>query len=89
MIYPPTNKASKLGEILPNLGEIVDKEHKRLLARKSIIEKRKEEHERQLIEMVSSMNRSSSSVFVTYDYFCLDLNEFTFCLCLPGTRRRI
>ncbi|KAL5853920.1 hypothetical protein ACOSQ3_009038 [Xanthoceras sorbifolium] len=51
MIYPPANKASKLGEMLPGLGEIVDKEHKRLLARKSIIEKRKEEHERQLIEM--------------------------------------
>ncbi|KAJ0013461.1 hypothetical protein Pint_19724 [Pistacia integerrima] len=51
MIYPPANKASKLGELLPGLGETVDKEHKRLLARKSIIEKRKEEHERQLIEM--------------------------------------
>ncbi|KAK1584348.1 hypothetical protein Q3G72_032220 [Acer saccharum] len=51
MIYPPANKVSKLGEMLPGLGEIVDKEHKRLLARKSIIEKRKEEHERQLIEM--------------------------------------
>ncbi|MBA0687420.1 hypothetical protein Goari_014963 [Gossypium aridum] len=33
------------------LEEIVDKEHKRLLARKSIIEKRKEEQERQLLEM--------------------------------------
>jgi translation initiation factor 3 subunit A len=52
MIYPPTKKSSKLGEILPGLGEIVDKEHKRLLARKSIIEKRKEEQERQLLEMV-------------------------------------
>lgn len=52
MIYPPANKASKLGEMLSGLGEVVDKEHKRLLARKSIIEKRKEEHERQLIEMV-------------------------------------
>ncbi|KAJ6384593.1 hypothetical protein OIU78_027826, partial [Salix suchowensis] len=51
MIYPPTKKSSKLGEILPGLGEIVDKEHKILLARKSIIEKRKEEQERQLLEM--------------------------------------
>ncbi|KAG6773142.1 hypothetical protein POTOM_020399 [Populus tomentosa] len=51
MIYPPTKKSSKLGEILLGLGEIVDKEHKRLLARKSIIEKRKEEQERQLLEM--------------------------------------
>ncbi|KAE8725523.1 Eukaryotic translation initiation factor 3 subunit A [Hibiscus syriacus] len=51
MIYPSTDKASKLSEVLPGLGEIVDKEHKRLLARKSIIEKRKEEQERQLLEM--------------------------------------
>ncbi|EOX92531.1 Proteasome component (PCI) domain - like 2 [Theobroma cacao] len=51
MIHPPVEKASKLAEILPGLGEVVDKEHKRLLARKSIIEKRKEEQERQLLEM--------------------------------------
>lgn len=51
MIYPPVKKASKLSEMLPSLGETVDKEHKRLLARKSIIEKRKEEQERQLLEM--------------------------------------
>ena len=52
MIYPPVRKVSKTGEILPDLADIVDKEHKRLLARKSIIEKRKEEQERQLLEMV-------------------------------------
>lgn len=52
MVYPPPKKASRLGEILPSLAETVDKEHKRLLARKSIIEKRKEEQERQLLEMV-------------------------------------
>ncbi|KAK9277106.1 hypothetical protein L1049_006645 [Liquidambar formosana] len=51
MIYPPAKKASKLGEMLPGLAEVVDKEHKRLLARKSIIEKRKEEQERHLLEM--------------------------------------
>ncbi|XP_050221099.1 eukaryotic translation initiation factor 3 subunit A [Mercurialis annua] len=51
MIYPPVKKSSKLGDILPGLGDIVDKEHKRLLARKTIIEKRKEEQERQLLEM--------------------------------------
>ncbi|XP_038894202.1 eukaryotic translation initiation factor 3 subunit A-like [Benincasa hispida] len=51
MIYPPVMKASKTGNILPDLADIVDKEHKRLLARKSIIEKRKEEQERQLLEM--------------------------------------
>ncbi|KAJ4975686.1 hypothetical protein NE237_000792 [Protea cynaroides] len=51
LIYPPVKKESKLGESLPGLAEIVDKEHKRLLARKSIIEKRKEEQERQMLEM--------------------------------------
>ncbi|GAA0152888.1 translation initiation factor [Lithospermum erythrorhizon] len=51
MIYTPAKKASKLGEILPSLTETVEKEHKRLLARKLIIEKRKEEQERLLLEM--------------------------------------
>ncbi|XP_068638021.1 eukaryotic translation initiation factor 3 subunit A-like [Aristolochia californica] len=51
MIFAPVKKASKLGDSLPGLAEIVDKEHKRLLARKSIIEKRKEEQERQMLEM--------------------------------------
>ncbi|KAL2344972.1 hypothetical protein Fmac_006257 [Flemingia macrophylla] len=51
MICPPDNKPSKLGALLPTLTEVVAKEHKRLLARKSIIEKRKEEQERQLLEM--------------------------------------
>ncbi|XP_057496488.1 eukaryotic translation initiation factor 3 subunit A-like [Actinidia eriantha] len=51
MIFPAAKKVSKLGEMLPGLAEIVEKEHKRLLARKSIIEKRKEDQERQLLEM--------------------------------------
>ncbi|KAM7531830.1 hypothetical protein LguiB_035240 [Lonicera macranthoides] len=51
MLYPPAKKGSKLGEAVVGLAEIVDKEHKRLLARKSLIEKRKEEQERQLLEM--------------------------------------
>ncbi|CAI9760741.1 unnamed protein product [Fraxinus pennsylvanica] len=51
MIYPPVKSASKLGETRSGLVEVVEKEHKRLLARKSIIEKRKEEQERQLLEM--------------------------------------
>ncbi|URE02683.1 hypothetical protein MUK42_19217 [Musa troglodytarum] len=50
LIYLPMKKQSKLGE-KHGLAETVDKEHKRLLARKSIIEKRKEEHERQMLEM--------------------------------------
>ena len=52
MLYPVPSKASKLGGIVPNLADIVEKEHKRLLARKSIIEKRKEDQERQQLEMV-------------------------------------
>lgn len=52
MIYPPAKKVAKLGDALSNLAEIVEKEHKRLLARKSIIEKRKEEQERLLLEKV-------------------------------------
>lgn len=55
MVIPPTLKALKHGETLTSLTETVDKEHKRLLARKSIIEKRKEEQERQLLEMVFSL----------------------------------
>ncbi|KAI3470332.1 hypothetical protein Pfo_026995 [Paulownia fortunei] len=51
MICPPVKRISKLGEALSDLVEVVEKEHKRLLARKSIIEKRKEEQERQLLEM--------------------------------------
>ncbi|KAG6476185.1 hypothetical protein ZIOFF_065421 [Zingiber officinale] len=50
LISPPLRKESKLG-VSYDLAEIVDKEHKRLLARKFIIEKRKEEHERQMLEM--------------------------------------
>ncbi|KAL3531838.1 hypothetical protein ACH5RR_005359 [Cinchona calisaya] len=51
MIYPPLKKEQKLGDTVSGLAETVQKEHKRLLARKSIIEKRKEEQERQLLEM--------------------------------------
>ncbi|CAH8352105.1 unnamed protein product [Eruca vesicaria subsp. sativa] len=52
MLFPTSCKASKLGnDIAPNLEETVEKEHKRLLARQSIIEKRKEEQERQQLEM--------------------------------------
>ncbi|KAF8396847.1 hypothetical protein HHK36_018482 [Tetracentron sinense] len=50
LIYPPAKK-TMLGETLPGLAEIADREHKRLLARKSIIEKRKEEQERQMLEL--------------------------------------
>lgn len=52
LIHPPAKKVSKQGDMLSGLAETVDKEHKRLLARKSLIEKRKEEQERQLLEMV-------------------------------------
>ncbi|KAL2485245.1 Eukaryotic translation initiation factor 3 subunit A [Abeliophyllum distichum] len=51
MIHPPVKRELKSGETLSDLVETVEKEHRRLLARKSIIEKRKEEQERQLLEM--------------------------------------
>lgn len=49
-IHPLTRNASKIFELLPSLTEIVDKEHNRLLARKYLIEKCKEEEERKLLE---------------------------------------
>ncbi|KAL8151958.1 hypothetical protein V2J09_021766 [Rumex salicifolius] len=50
LMYPSVRKASKIADLLPGLADIVDKEHKKLLARKIIIEKRKEDQERQLLE---------------------------------------
>ncbi|XP_073037677.1 eukaryotic translation initiation factor 3 subunit A-like isoform X1 [Primulina eburnea] len=51
MIHPPAKTTSKLEDRVSDLAEVIEKEHRRLLARKSIIEKRKEEQERQLLEM--------------------------------------
>ncbi|KAI3680396.1 hypothetical protein L2E82_50383 [Cichorium intybus] len=51
LIYPYQSKASKLSVMLPSLTDIIDKEHKKLLACKSIIKKRKEEQESHLLEM--------------------------------------
>ncbi|WJX73634.1 hypothetical protein P8452_57393 [Trifolium repens] len=51
MIFPPNRKQSKLELLLPCLLEVVAKDHKMILARKSIIEKRKEEQEQQRLEM--------------------------------------
>lgn len=72
MIYPPVKKQSKLGENFVNLAEVVDKEHKRLLARKSIIEKRKEEHERQMLELVLTLDLSHIQLLfhVLADFLC-------------------
>ncbi|KAG6750415.1 hypothetical protein POTOM_044908 [Populus tomentosa] len=65
------------------LGEIVDKEHKRLLARKSIIEKRKEEQERQLLEMAGHRTLPQYSLqMVVYYGFSFLIYQF----CLLGTR---
>lgn len=77
MIYPPATKASKLGELLPDLADTIEKEHKRLLARKSIIEKRKEEQERLLLDMVCLNNClpklflyfNSLIIFVVYNEY--------------------
>lgn len=73
MIYPPATKASKLGELLPDLADTIEKEHKRLLARKSIIEKRKEEQERLLLDMVCMSKQLSAKVtfiFQLLNYIC-------------------
>lgn len=78
MIYPPRKKGSKLGEILPGLAETIDREHKRLLARKSIIEKRKEEHERKLLEMVNDKNFVPSSCLLLWIYILIYVNVCVF-----------
>ncbi|KAF2288300.1 hypothetical protein GH714_005878 [Hevea brasiliensis] len=64
MIYPPAKNSSKLGEILPGLAEIVDKEHKRLLARKSIIEKRKEEQNDNSWKWYANLNCPAYSLVI-------------------------
>lgn len=63
-IYSPVKKTSQLGETLSSLPDVVEKEHKRLLARKSIIEKRKEEQERHLLEMVFTYLQFSAYCFL-------------------------
>ncbi|PNY11494.1 eukaryotic translation initiation factor 3 subunit a [Trifolium pratense] len=57
MICPPDRKQSKLELLLPSLLEAVDKEHKVHLARKSIIEKRKEDQEQRQLEMEQEKER--------------------------------
>lgn len=71
LIYSPLKKVSQLGETLSSLPDVVEKEHKRLLARKSIIEKRKEEQERHLLEMVFSCLQLVMGLYVlerSYNY---------------------
>lgn len=80
LIYPPVRKQSKLAENLNGLIETVNKEHRRLLARKSIIEKRKEEHERQMLEMVCDISLS-------YQEWC-SLLEFKLILVLNLLKER-
>jgi translation initiation factor 3 subunit A len=53
MIQPPTHdRPSRQSQPFSELEVIVEKEHKKLLACKVLIERRKEEHERQMLEMV-------------------------------------
>ena len=71
MMYP-ARKSSKIAEMLPGLADIVDKEHKKLLARKILIERRKEDQERQLLEKVYYANQMllhKETLFV-YSIFC-------------------
>ena len=63
LIHPPVQKPSKPSENLTSLAGVVEKEHKRLLARKSIIEKRKEDLERQILEKVSYLLTLNSWLF--------------------------
>ncbi|CAK9879667.1 unnamed protein product [Sphagnum jensenii] len=52
MIQPPTHdRPSRQSQPFSELEVIVEKEHKKLLARKVLIERRKEEQERQMLEM--------------------------------------
>ena len=54
MISPPSlERPSKQVVPFADLQAVVEKEHKKLLARKVLIERRKEEQERQMLEMVS------------------------------------
>ncbi|CAL4964885.1 unnamed protein product [Urochloa decumbens] len=61
-IRPPVKKPSKLGESLVSLAGVVENEHRRLLARKSIIEKRKEDLERQILEKEKEEETKRASV---------------------------
>lgn len=56
MLHPSVRTASRIDDMLPGLADIVDKEHKKLLAWKHLIEKRKEEQERQLLDKVHYVN---------------------------------
>lgn len=52
LIQPPiTEKATKVTQPVPILLETIEREHRKLLARKVLIERRKEEQERQMLEM--------------------------------------
>uniref|UniRef100_A0A0D9UW61 Eukaryotic translation initiation factor 3 subunit A n=1 Tax=Leersia perrieri TaxID=77586 RepID=A0A0D9UW61_9ORYZ len=62
LIHPPVKEPSKIGNNLSNLAAVVEKEHMRLLARKSIIEKRKEELERQILEKEKEEEKKRVSV---------------------------
>lgn len=53
LIQPPAlERLSKQTLPFSELQNLVEKEHKKLLARKVLIERRKEEQERQMLEMV-------------------------------------
>jgi len=62
MIHPPSLERPSR-QVLPfgELQAVVEKEHKKLLARKVLIERRKEEQERQMLEMVRFLTLLSRS----------------------------
>ena len=49
---PSVEKVTKSPQHFPLLLEVIEKEHRKLLARKVLIERRKEEQERKMLEMV-------------------------------------
>lgn len=68
LIQPtPVERVSRQTLSSADLQEKVEKEHKKLLARKVLIERRKEEQERQMLEMVSLVQ----CIFVFQRFFLL------------------
>eukprot|EP01018_Ginkgo_biloba_P033791 Gb_03846 [translate_table: standard] len=51
LIKHPHENVLKVRQPIPILLDAIEREHKKLLARKVLIERRKEEHERQMLEM--------------------------------------
>lgn len=73
LIQPPVFEGlSKQTLPFSELQNLVEKEHKKLLARKVLIERRKEEQERQMLEMVGAWSCLFSwSISVCCSFVCI------------------